>query len=262
LGAQEPVVARVNGKEITEADMRLAEAEIGNDLGTLPPETRRRVLVEYLIENQLFAEAAEGAQLGSGAQFDERMQYWRRRALRDAFFDRSVKGAVNAADARKIYDEQIANAKPEEEIRARHILVENKDKATEISEKIAHGEDFARMAKVHSLDQGSKEEGGDLGYFRAGQMVPEFEAAAFKLQKGEVSTPIETKFGWHLIKIEDRRARGAPPFEAIKDRLIASMVHRKAQEVAAGLREKAKLEYVDAEIRKQVESDNRIKPAR
>jgi peptidyl-prolyl cis-trans isomerase C len=118
------------------------------------------------------------------------------------------------------------------------------------------------MAKVHSLDQGSKEEGGDLGYFRAGQMVPEFEAAAFKLQKGEVSTPVETKFGWHLIKIEDRRPRGAPPFEAIKDRLIASMVHRKAQEVAAGLREKAKLEYVDAEIRKQVESDNRIKPAR
>ena len=84
--AQERVVAKVNGKDITETDMRLAEAEIGNELGNLPAETRRRVLLEYLIENQLFAEAAEGDKLGSGTQFDDRMQYWRRRALRELLF--------------------------------------------------------------------------------------------------------------------------------------------------------------------------------
>lgn len=259
--AQEKVVAKVNGKDITEADMRLAEAEIGNELGSLPPETRRRVLVEYLIENQLFAEAAEGNKLGSGAQFDDRMQYWRRRALRDAFFDRSIKDAVSSADARKLYDQQVAGAKQEEEVRARHILVETEDQAKEVYEKIAHGEDFVRMAKENSKDPGSKEDGGDLGYFARGQMVPQFEEAAFKLKKGDISMPVQTKFGWHLIKIEDRRSRGAPSFDEVRERLMASMVHRKAQEVAATLRDKAKLEYVDAEIKKQVDGDKAMKPA-
>jgi peptidyl-prolyl cis-trans isomerase C len=258
--AQEKVVAKVNGKDITESDMRLAEAEIGNDLGSLPPETRRRVLLEYLIENQLFADAAEGEKLGAGAQFDERMQYWRRRALRDTFFDRNVKESVKADDARKFYDQQVSAAKPEEEVRARHILVDSEDKAKEIYEKVAHGEDFTKMAKEHSKDPGSKEDGGDLGYFGQGQMVPEFETAAFKLQKGDVSLPIQTKFGWHLIKVEDRRSRGAPPFDQVKERILASLVHRKAQEVAAGLRDKANLEYVDPEIKKQVDGEKQMKP--
>ncbi|NJO33179.1 MAG: peptidylprolyl isomerase [Rhodospirillales bacterium] len=233
--AQDQVVAKVNGKSITEGDMRLADAEIGNELGTLPPDQRRRVLLEYLIENQLFAEAAEGEKLASGAQFDERMQYWRRRALRDSYFERSVKSSVDDREARKLYDQQVSGIKPEEEVRARHILVDGEDKAREVYEKIAHGEDFSKMAKEHSKDPGSKDDGGDLGYFAKGQMVPEFETAAFKLKKGDVSMPVQTKFGWHLIKIEDRRARGAPPFEQVKERILASLVHRKAQEVAAGL---------------------------
>lgn len=187
---QERVVAKVNGKEITETDMRLAEAEIGNELGNLPPETRRRVLLEYLIENQLFAEAADGEKLGSGTQFDDRMQYWRRRALRDAYFERTVKASISNADARKAYDQQVAGAKQEEEIRARHILVDSEQQAKEVFEKIAHGEDFVRMAKAHSKDPGSKEDGGDLGYFARGQMVPQFEEAAFKLKKGDMSAPV------------------------------------------------------------------------
>src|SRR5215510_2237783 len=98
-GAQERVIAKVNGKTITEADMKLAEAEIGSDLGSLPESTKRRVLVEFLIENQLFADAAEGQNLASGAAFNERLQYWRRRALRDAYFDTTVRGTINDADA-------------------------------------------------------------------------------------------------------------------------------------------------------------------
>ena len=130
--AQDQVVAKVNGKSITESDMRLADAEIGNELGSLPPEQRRRVLLEYLIENQLFAEAAEGEKLASGAQFDERMQYWRRRALRDSYFERNVKSSVDDREARKLYDQQVSGIKPEEEVRARHILVESEDKAREV----------------------------------------------------------------------------------------------------------------------------------
>lgn len=253
--ANEAIVATVNGKNITEADVRLAEAEIGSDLGSLPEATKRRVLVEYLIENQLFAEAAEGDKLASSAEFDGRMQYWRRRALRDTYFDKSVKDAVSETDARRFYDEQVKQLKPEVEVQARHILVESEDKAKEIAEKIAHGADFAEMAKEHSKDPGTKDEGGSLGYFSRGQMVPQFEEAAFKLEKGDISQPVQTQFGWHLIQVEDRRERQPPDFSAIKDRLMASMMHRKAQEVAASLRGKANIEYVDPAIKQQVESE-------
>jgi len=254
-GAQERVIAKVNGKAITDTDMKLAEAEIGTDLGSLPEATKRRVLVEFLIENQLFADAAEGQKLGSGQNFDERMQYWRRRALRDAYFDRSVRDAVNDADAKKIYDSQMSGQKPEEEVRARHILVESKDKAREIFEKIAHGSDFAQLAKQHSRDPGSKDQGGELGFFKRGQMVPQFEDAAFKLKKGEVSEPFESQFGWHVVRVDDRRQRAAPPFEAVKDRVVASMIHQKAQQIAADLRGKAQIEYIDPEIKRSIESE-------
>lgn len=258
--AQDKVVAKVNGRDITETDMRLAEAEIGNDLGSIPAEQRRRVLVEYLIENHLFAQAAEGDKLGSGPAFDERMKYWQRRALRDAYFDKSVKDSVSEADAKKLYDDQVSAARPQEEVRARHILVESEAKAKEIFELIAHGEDFARMAKQHSKDPGSKDDGGDLGYFTKGQMVPQFEEAAFKLKKGDISQPVQSQFGWHVIKLEDRRQRGAPPFDQIKDRIIASLIHRKAQEVGQKLREAAKLEFVDPALKAEVEEEGKIKP--
>lgn len=259
--AQDKVLARVNGRTITEADMKLAEAEIGNDLGSIPAEQRRRVLVEYLIENHLLAEAAEGEKMGSGIAFDERMKYWQRRALRDAYFDKSVKGAVTEAEAKKLYDSQVAAAKPQEEARARHILVDNELKAKEIFEKIAHGEDFARMAREHSKDPGSKEDGGDLGYFSRGQMVPQFEEAAFKLKNGEMSQPIQSQFGWHIIKLEDKRQRGAPPFDTIKERIMASLVHKKAQELVQTLRDKAKLEFVDPALKAEADKEGQIKLA-
>ncbi len=259
--AQEKVVAKVNGKAITEADMQLAEAEIGSELGTIPAEARRRVVLEYVIENQLFADAAEAAKLGSGAAFDERMNYWRRRALREYYFEAELNKSISDADAKKFYDQQVGSAKAQEEVRARHILVETEALAKELQERIGKGEDFVALAKAHSKDPGSKNDGGDLGYFGKGQMVPVFEETAFSLKPGQVSAPVKSQFGWHIVKLEDRRARGAPPFEAIKDRLIASMIHRKAQEVAADLRAKAELEYVDQAIKAQIEQEKAIKPA-
>jgi peptidyl-prolyl cis-trans isomerase C len=259
--ADDTVVAKVNGRIITEADVRLAEAEIGNDLGTLPPEQRRRVLVEYLIETMLFAEAAEKAQLGSGQRFDERRRYWDRRAMRDTFFDHSVKGSVSDADAKKFYDTEIAATPAQEEVRARHILVDSEEKAKEIYEKIAHGADFTEMAKQFSKDPGSKDDGGDLGYFTRGRMVPQFEEAAFKLDKGEVSLPVQSQFGWHLIKVEDKRQRGAPPFDRIKERIIARLVHKRAQEIGQNLRNAAKVEFVDPALKSQADQEKAIRPA-
>ncbi|HWB46830.1 MAG TPA: peptidylprolyl isomerase [Hyphomicrobiaceae bacterium] len=253
--AQDTVVAKVNGKAITEGDMKLAEAEIGGDLGTLPEATKRRVLVEFLIENQLFADQADKLKLGSGAGFDERMQYWRRRTLRDVFFDKTLKDSVSDDEAKKFFDQQVKQMKPREEIRARHILVESKEKAVEVYEKIQHGGDFAALAKEYSKDPGSKEQGGELGFFSRGQMVPQFEEAAFKLNKGEVSEPFQTQFGWHIVKVDDRREQPAPSFEAVKERVRAAIIHRKAEETAAELRKQAAIEYVDPEIKKSVDEE-------
>jgi len=253
-GAQERVIAKVNGKTITDTDMKLAEAEIGSDLGSLPEATKRRVLIEFLIETQLFADAAEGQKLVVGNSFEEPMQYWRRRALRDAYFDKSVRESISDAEARKFYENQVGAQKSDQEVRARHILVESKDKAREVYEKLAHGSDFARLAKEYSKDPGSKDQGGDLGFFGRGQMVPQFEEAVFRLKKGEVSEPFESQFGWHIVRLDDRRQRSAPTFEAVKGQVVASMIHKRAQQVAADLRGKAQIEYIDPELKRALES--------
>lgn len=253
--AEDKVVASVNGHSITEADLSLAEAEIGNELGNLPEGTRRRVLVEFMIENQLYAEAAEEQKLGAGPDFEKRMAFWRQRALRDAYFEKTVKASIGEDAARAIYEDKVKQLKPEEEVQARHILVSSEDEAKKMVTRVEAGEDFAQLAKENSGDAGSKTQGGMLGYFGKGQMVPQFEEAAFALKKGEVSKPVQSQFGWHVIKVEVRRQKPPPSFDEVKDRLIGSMVQSKAQNIAGELRGKAKIDYIDPEIKKMAEED-------
>ena len=260
LGQDSRIVATINGKAITEGELRLADAEIGGELGNIPEATKRRVLIEFMIETQLLADAADSGKLSQGADFEQRSRYWRRRALRDTYFENKIKGGVTDADAKTFYDGQVVQMKPEEEVKTRHILVETEDQAKELREKISHGANFAQIAKEHSKDPGSKDQGGELGYFGRGQMVPQFDEAAFKLQKGDLSEPVQTQFGWHLIQVDDRRMRKPPEFDEVKDRLVAAMVHRKAQEIVAGLRESAKIEYVDPAVKAQIEAEKQMTP--
>jgi peptidyl-prolyl cis-trans isomerase C len=255
--AQQKIMATVDGKKITEQDLKLAEFEIGGDLGNLPPETKRRVLVEYMIENQLFADAAERDKLSTGPEFEERLNYWRRRALRDTYFDKSIKGEIGDGLAKTFYEDQVKGMKSEEEVQARHILVDTEEKAKELADKIAKGGDFAALAKENSKDPGSKDDGGMLGYFGRGQMVPAFEEAAYRLKKGEISAPVKSQFGFHLIKVEDRREKKPPTFEEVKERILNSMIQRRAQEVATTLRTKAKIEYIDPEVKKMAEEQEK-----
>jgi peptidyl-prolyl cis-trans isomerase C len=253
--AADTIVAKVNGKPITEADMRFAEGELGNELANLPADVKRRALAEYLIDNALFAEAAEAEKLGSDPAFEEQMRYLRQRLLREQYFEKTLKGTVGEADAKKIYDAKVAEMKPEDEVAARHILVDSEEKAKELRAKIVGGADFAQLAKENSSDTGSKEQGGLLGYFTKGQMVPEFDEAVFKMIEGQVSEPVKTNFGWHIIKLEDRRRKEPPAFDTVKATIINSLVVRKAQEKAAELRGKAAVDYVDAGIKQQIDAE-------
>ncbi|HMN36775.1 MAG TPA: peptidylprolyl isomerase [Hyphomicrobium sp.] len=255
--AEDKVIATINGKPITDADLAVADSEIGGDMGSMPDDQKRMSLVEFLIDNQLFAEAAEDSKLDQGAEFESRLAYLKRRALRELYFEKVIKGSVSDADARKLYDEQVQKLKPEEEAQASHILVETEAEAKDIKEKLNNGGDFATLAKEHSKDPGSKDNGGDLGFFTRGQMVPQFEEAVFSMNKGDVSNPVQTQFGWHLIKLADKRTKAPPAFEVVKDRILQSMLLQKASKTAIDLRSKAKIEYVDADIKKSL--DERMK---
>ncbi|WP_072395038.1 peptidylprolyl isomerase [Hyphomicrobium sp. CS1GBMeth3] len=260
--ADDAVVAKLNGVEIKESDLEMAEAEVGSELHSIPEDKRKRLLLEFMIEMRLFADAADGQKLTSGPEFEKRLAYWNMRAKRDAFYEASVRGGISEGVVRGIYDDKVKMIPREDEVEASHILVDSEDKAKEVLGKVEKGEDFAKLAEEYSSDPGSKANGGKLGYFGKGQMVKEFEAAAFALKKGEVSKPVQSKFGWHIIKVEDRREKPLPTYEQVKDQILDSMVQQKGQQVAQDLRGKANIEYVDAEIREEVRKETAMAAAR
>jgi peptidyl-prolyl cis-trans isomerase C len=244
------VVATVNGHPVTERDITLAERELGPTLDRAQVQDltqRRSIIVAFIVENQLLAEAGAKENMGDGEDFKSRMAYWKRRALRESYYERAVRSQVTDAEAKSFYDDQAKQAPGGPQIRARHILVKTEEKAKEVYEMIAHDGDFAELAKEHSIGPSAKS-GGDLGYFGEGQMVPEFSKAAFALKVGEVSLPVKTKFGWHLIKIEDRRETNFPPYEDLKPRIVDHLAQKKARELAEKLRAEANVEYMDKSL--------------
>lgn len=250
---KDKVLVKVNGKEITERAVELAASEIGatditGRFAGVPEAQRKLIVLDFLIKNELLASAAEKENLASGAGVDERVAYYRRRALRDAYFAAKVRASVGDKEAKALYDE-IAN---QEEVRARHILVKTEAEARDVIEKLNRGDEFAKLAKEISTGP-SKTRGGDLGYFTKDRMVKPFAEAAFKMKKGDVSAdPVKTRFGWHIIKLEDRRKLKIPPYDTLKERIIAKLVSDKARAVVGALRGAAKIEYVDAATKKMM----------
>lgn len=249
--AEDTVVARVNGVEIKQSDLDFAASEVGPRLGNYRPEDRKSVLLQFMIENELMATAAEKDNLNKADTFDKRVAYHKRRALRDAFFDVSVIGAVKESDAKKIFDDRIAKMEPQQEIKARHILVATEEEAKAIKERLAKGDDFAKLAAAESKDKNA--EGGSLGFFTRGQMLKPFEDAAFALEVGEVSDPVQTNFGWHIIEVEDKRDQKLPGFDEVKEAILSQLLAQKAQAVVTGLRGDAKIEILDPEIKRSMD---------
>ena len=251
--AQSKVLATVNGQEITEQDVDFARAEIGEQIASIPPAQRRTNLLMFIIENQLLANASETEKLNTGPEVEKLMKYYRRRAMRDLYYQRKIRDVVDDAAAKKLYDAEVGKLKPETEIRARHILVKTEADARDILERLGRGSDFAELAQEKSTGP-SGAQGGDLGYFKKGAMDPKFEAAVFKLKKGETSDPVQTRFGWHVIKLEDTRQSKAPAFDDVKDNLVFSLQRQKAVEVITGLRQAAKIDILDADIKKAMQA--------
>ena len=239
-----PVLAKVNGSEIRQSDVTLAEEELGPSLAQMDPATKKENVLAFLIDMKIVAKAAEDKKIEDRPDFKARLAFTRNRLLMDSLLASEGKAATTDEAMKKVYDEAAKQIEGEQEVHARHILVETEDEAKAIEAELKKGADFAELAKTKSKDPGASD-GGDLGFFTKDQMVPEFATVAFSLEPGKISDPVKTQFGWHIIKVEEKRNRKAPDFEQVKPQ-IETYVARKAQaEYVAKLRESAKVERMD-----------------
>jgi peptidyl-prolyl cis-trans isomerase C len=242
----DPVVARVDGTEIRASDLAIAEEDIGQQIPpNTPPQGRRDYLITYIADMVLLAKAGEEKKLADTEDFKRRIAYSRSKLLMEAYLGAEGKAALTDEALRKVYEEATKEMKGEIEVRARHILVETEQEAKDVLVELGKGRDFAELAKERSKDPGAAE-GGDLGYFTKDQMVAEFAEVAFKLEKGQLSAPVQTQFGWHIIKVEDKRAREIPSFESVRDQVIAYVMRKTQADVIARVRAKAKIERLEA----------------
>lgn len=251
------VVAKVNGHEITVKEVQLAVDDISPQLGEVRPDLRFAFVVEYLVERHLLAQAAVKEGVAETEAYKDRLAFYQAKALRDAYFADKLKPTVTEETVKKAYEEQAAKVSTEERIRARHILVATEQEAKDISGRLAKGEKFEELAKQYSLD-GSKDYGGDLGFFTAGEMVPEFSKTAFALKVGEVSPPVKTEFGWHVIKLEDRRT-GAQPYDSVKDPIRLVLLRKAVQDKLLDLRKTAAIEVFDPDLKRIQEEAEKLR---
>lgn len=256
-----PVVARVDGSEIRQSDVALAEQELGAQLQQMDEATRRENIIAFLVDMKIVAKAAEAKKVGDNEAFKKRLAFTRDRLLMDSLLTEEGKAGADDAALRKVYDEAAKQISAEQEVHARHILVESEDEAKAIVAELKKGADFAELAKKKSKDPGASD-GGDLGFFTKDQMVPEFSAAAFALEPGKLSDPVKSQFGWHVIKVEEKRNRQPPAFEQVKGQLESYAVRKAQAEYVAKLREAAKIERLDKAAAPDAAKDGAKDPAK
>ena len=248
----DPLLAKVNGVEIHQSDLTVAEEEAGQ-IPPMSPEAKRDYLVSFMTDMILLSQAAQAQKIGDTPQFKKRAEFVRNKLLMTILLENTGKTALTEEAMRKVYDDAVKQMPQEQEVHARHILIRAaagddaasktaEDKVKAAIERIKKGEDFGKVATEITEDPSGKANGGDLGFFTREQMVPEFAEAAFKLDKGQISEPVKTSFGWHVIKVEDKRTKPAPSYEQVKAQ-VEQFVTRKAQaELVQKVREGAKVE--------------------
>src|SRR6056297_38806 len=239
------IVARAGDIEITAADIAIAMADPALQLRDADPAERLEIVITYLVDLRLGAQAAMEAGMGDDEEFARRVAYLREKMLLEDYMQSEVDDAVTEEAARDLFETTTAGVEPEDEVRARHILVEEEAQAIAVRERLEAGEEFAEIAREVSQDTGSARNGGDLGFFTAGRMVAPFSEAAFALEPGEVSEPVETQFGWHVIKVEERRETPMPEFEEMREQIDNFLTRQAQQAVILGLREGVEIERLD-----------------
>jgi peptidyl-prolyl cis-trans isomerase C len=242
----DPVIAKVDGVEVRESDFALAEEDLGSSIPShVTGDAKRDFIMSYLTDIIVVAKSPETRKTVGTVEFQRRLAFIQNKLMMETMLQSVGKAAVTDQAMRKVYDDAVKQMSNEEEVRARHILVPTEAEAKTILAELKKGANFEKLAKEKSKDPGAAAQGGDLGYFTKEQMVPEFAEVAFKLEKGALSEPVKSQFGWHIIRVEDKRSKSPPPFDQVKDQ-VETFVQRKAQaEYVGKLRNGAKIERLD-----------------
>ena len=241
---QAKVLAKVDNIEITDDEFNIAMQDLA---ATLPQQAdekaRNNYVMEYLIDSKLVARSAEKEKLFDNPDYVKRLAYLKDKALMETKMSMIAVEANTDANIQKTYDEVAAGQKDVMEVHARHILVPTEEEAKAALARVKGGEDFAKVADEVSKDTGSK--GGDLGFFTKDKMVAEFADAAFKIAPGSISDPVKTQFGWHIIKVEEKRPVTFPPLDSVKEQVSHYVIQRAQAEMITKLHEGVKIERFD-----------------
>lgn len=261
LAQDATVVAKVGNLEITQSELDLAVANLDPQLAQLPDEQKKVAALSGAIDVKLLAANATAAGLQDDAEYKRRMAFIAERELHNAFFKKNVVDAVTEDEVKARYEKEVAALPKQEEVRARHILVKTEEEAKQIIADLEAGKDFIEIAKEKSTDP-NKTEGGDLGYFTKGRMVPEFEEAVFALEKGAYTkTPVQTQFGFHVILLEDKRDAPPPAFEAVEQQVRQLVMRDKYLAIIEKAKSEQTIEIVDETLRKGYEEANKAEQA-
>jgi peptidyl-prolyl cis-trans isomerase C len=248
------VVATVGAEPITEADLAFAYEDLGQQVQQIPPDQLRAVLLAQVIDLELFAQAGHTANVENDDLYKMRLAYLVDRALRRAYTKSQISDSITPDMIKAEYDKQVAAMPTQDEVHARHILVSSQDDAKAIKAQLDAGADFAALAKEKSIEPGAKDSGGDLGYFTADKMVKPFADAAFKLKVNEISEPIQTQFGWHVIEVLDRRPAAKPTLQDLTPQIAQQLYIQKYTAMFDQLRAKTTITIPDPALKAQVDA--------
>jgi len=239
--ADDPVVATVNGDKITKSQIEAAYQRLPQQYQQVPMDQLFPALVDSVIDTKLAAADARARKLHEEADFRLQMKRIEDQLLQRVVLEKEMTRDVSDADMKARYDKMVAGLSEKEEVHARHILLKTEKDATQVIQDLDKGGDFAELAKKKSTGP-SGPNGGDLGYFGKGQMVPEFETAAFAMKTGEYSKqPVKTQFGFHVIKVESRRKAEVPSMDSVADQLRSEISQERGAGYIEGLRKDAKI---------------------
>ncbi len=239
---RDPVVAIVAGDEIHLSEVVDSKSQLPQQYQSMPMEAMFPSLVERVIDIRLVAREARANGLADDPDVRRELARIENQIISQVFLTRQIEAMITEEEVQSRYDEHIAALPPDEEISARHILLETEEDALAVIASLQGGADFIELAAEKSIGP-SADRGGDIGYFGRGNVVPEFADAAFAIEPGQISeTPVQSEFGWHVIRVDDRRAVAPPSLEEMRQQLVSEISQRLIAELIGELRDAATIE--------------------
>jgi peptidyl-prolyl cis-trans isomerase C len=241
--AKDPVVARVNGQPVYLSELEVAQQALPPQYRNIPLQSVYPALLDRIIDSKLVVADGKKNKVDVDPTFKKRLAFVEEQLIQDYWLQKEIARRIPSEKLQERYQEKLKSMPAEEEVRARHILVATEQEAKDLLAELKKGTPFEKLAKEKSTDKASGAEGGDLGWFKRTDMVKEFSDAAFAQKKGELSeTPIKTQFGFHVIKVEDRRQAPPPTFEELADQIRDELARETVSHFLDQLRSTAKIE--------------------